>query len=120
LQPKQGKKVKNNPEFLPVAVTVDQVVEKPDEHDMSDMWMELPLWTIFLPRGQSAKDYRERLEAFGKALQNLSAHNKKKSRSCQSVTSIWTWWMAVFCYQQRRRLQVKKGGRAGWMLVRAG
>jgi hypothetical protein len=40
------KKVKNNPEFLPVAVTMDQVVEKHDEHDMSNMWRELPLWTV--------------------------------------------------------------------------
>jgi hypothetical protein len=39
------KKVKNNPEFLPVAETINQVVEKPeDEHaDMNNMWRELPL-----------------------------------------------------------------------------
>jgi hypothetical protein len=102
------KKVKNNPGFLPVAVTMDQVVEKPDEHDMSDMWRELPLWTVFLPRGQSAKDYGERLEAFGKALQNLSAHNKKKCREFNAKVVHDSSEYYIAHYGAKRR---KKGGK---------
>jgi hypothetical protein len=42
---------------------MNQVVEKPeDEHaDMNNMWRELPLWTVFLPRGHSVRDHHPML-----------------------------------------------------------
>jgi hypothetical protein len=102
------KKVKNCHEFLPVAVTTDQVVEKPDEHDMSNIWRELPLWTVFLPRGQSVKDYGEKLEAFSKALQNLSARNKQKCREFDAKVVHDSLEYYVAHYEAKRR---KKGGK---------
>jgi hypothetical protein len=75
------KKAGTCPQFCPVAITMDEVVKKPHEHDMSDMRRKLPLWTIFMSENQDVKEMGKSIEAFGKALQNVQQHNKKKNRS---------------------------------------
>lgn len=77
---KEDVQVETNPEFHPLLLTYDEIVQRPDEHLEGARARDCPMWSVFLPSRVDPKELGARLEALGKAMQDPSKHNKKKNK----------------------------------------